>query len=169
MELTHINVELKNALLDSLKWLFRRKDLGVIIGWSALVSIILLYDFHFFHQENPFTIGAYGSPTFTDFDKLILAIMGLVAGFILPDIKKLIYSYFTSMILIFCLGVTAVFAYIWYVFQLGQVFQTTPFGWETAFFSAIVKVFSFMIPIGILFSLMGVVTGSVLSLFIKYM
>ncbi len=168
MELTHINVGLKNALLDSLKWLFGRKDLGVILGWSALVSIILLYDFHFFHQENPFTMGVYGSPSFTDFDKLILAIMGLVAGFILPDIKKLIYSYFTSMILIFCVGVAAVFTYIWYVFQLGQVFQTIPFGWETAFFSAIVKVFSFMIPVGILFSLMGVVTGSVLSLFIKY-
>lgn len=168
VELTRINVGPKITLLGSLKRLVRRKDLGVVFGWTALVSIILLYNFHSFHQENPFTIGAFGSPAFTDFDKLVLVVMGFVVGFILPDIKKLIYGYFTSMTLTFCVGVATVFAYIWYMFQLGRIFQTIPFGWETALFSAIVKVFGFMIPIGILFSLVGVVTGNVLSLFIRY-
>jgi hypothetical protein len=156
------------TLVHNMKRRVKRKDLAVVFGWSALVSMILLYNFHSFHQENPFTMGAYGSPSFTDLDKLTLLITGFVVGFILPDIKKLIYGYFTSMTLAFFIGVGAVFTYIWYIFQLGQIFQGIPFGWETALFSAIVKVFGFMIPIGVLFSLMGIVTGNVLSLSTKY-
>lgn len=113
-------------------------------------------------------MGAYGSPAFTDFDRLVLLIMGFGVVFLLPDIKKLIYGYFASMTFAFIIGVISVFVYIWYICQLGLVFQGIPFGWETALFSAIVKVVGFMIPIGTIFSLMGVVTGNVVSLFTKY-
>jgi len=168
VELTHISVKPKIALLDNIKRSVGKKELGVIFGWSALVATILLCNFHSFHQYNPFTMGAYGSPAFTDFDRLILLIMGFGIGFLLPDIKKLVCGYFTSMTFAFIIGVISVFVYIWYIFQLGLVFQDIPFGWETALFSAIVKVIGFMIPIGTIFSLMGVVTGNVVSLFMKY-
>jgi hypothetical protein len=155
-------------LLAGIKRSLRKKELGVILGWSALVATILFYEFHSFYQHNPFTMGAYGSPAFTDIDRLALLIMGFAVGFLLPDIKKLVYSYFASMTFVFTVGVISIFAYIWYIFQLGLAFQDIPFGWEIALFSAIAKVIGFMIPIGAVFSLMGVVTGNVVSLITKY-
>jgi len=168
VELTHISIRPKIALLGNIKRSVGKKELGVIFGWSVLVATVLLYNFHSFHQHNAFTTGAYGSPAFTDFDRLVLLIMGFSVGFLLPDIRKLIYGYFVSMTFAFIMGVISVFAYVWFIFQLGLAFQNIPFGWETVLFSAIVKVFGFMIPIGMVFSLMGVVTGNVVSFFTKY-
>jgi len=165
--LTHISLRPK-VTLSSIRKSFGKKELGVILGWSALVAAILLYNFHSFHQHNPFTTVAYGSPAFTDLDRLTLLVTGFVVGFLLPDVKKLAYGYFASMTLVFVVGVVSVFAYIWCIFQLGLVFQDIPFGWEIALFTAIVKVIGFMIPIGAVFSLMGVLTGNVVSFFTKY-
>ena len=94
--------------------------------------------------------------------------MGFVVGVVLPDIKKLTCGYVASMAFAFIVGVLSVFAYIWFVFQLGLVFQDVPFGWEFALFTALVKVIGFMIPIGAVFSLIGVLTGNVVSFFTKY-
>lgn len=154
--------------MGSLRRSVGKKELGVVLGWSALVAAILLYNFHSFHQSNHFTTTAYGSPAFTDLDRIALLVMGFVAGFLLSDVKKLAYGYFTSMAFVFIVGVVSVFVYIWFVFQLGLVFQDIPFGWEIALFTAIVKVLGFMIPIGAVFSLMGVLTGNVVSFFTKY-
>jgi len=166
--LTHISLRPTTALLGSIRRSVGRKELGVIFGWSALVATLLLYNFHSFYQHNAFTTAAYGSPAFTDLERLALLIMGFVVGVLLPDIKKLTYGYFASMAFAFIVGVVTVFAYIWYIFQLGLVFQDIPFGWEIALFTALVKVIGFMMPIGAVFSLMGVLTGNIVSFFTRY-
>jgi hypothetical protein len=145
-----------------------KKEAGVILGWSALVVALLLYNFHSFHQYNRFTTVAYGSPTFTDLDRLALLVMGFVVGVLLSDVKKLTYGYFASMAFAFAVSVVIVFAYIWYVFQLGLFFQGVAYGWEVLLLTALVKVAAFMVPIGAVFSLMGVLTGGMMSLFAKY-
>ena len=146
----------------------RRRDVGLIVAWSILMSTIILYNFNAFHVENPFTMGAFGSPTFTLLERLVVLVMGFVVGFMLSDVKRLVYGYFASMAMTYFIGVISVFLYIWFIVNLGPVFEVIPFGWETVLFTAIIKVFGFMIPIGIIFSLMGVVTGNLLAIFSKY-
>lgn len=146
----------------------RRRDVGLIVAWSVLVSAIILYNFNAYHVQHPFTMGAFGSPTFTNLERIVVLVTGFVVGFMFSDAKRLVYSYFTSMAMAYFIGVISVFLYIWFVLNLGPVFQDIPFGWETVLFTAIIKVFGFMIPLGIIFSLMGVVTGNLLSIFYKY-
>ena len=146
----------------------RRRDVGLTVVWSILISAIILYNFNAYHVEQPFTMVAFGSPTFTLLERLVVLVTGFVVGFMFSDVKRLVYSYFTSMAMTYFIGVISVFLYIWFVLNLGPVFQDIPFGWETVLFTAIIKVFGFMIPLGIIFSLMGVVTGNLLSIFYKY-
>lgn len=154
--------------LRSLTVTIRKRDVGLIVAWSILISVIILYNFNAYHVENPFTMGAYGSPTFTNLERIVVLVMGFLVGFILTDIKQMVYCYFTSMAVTYFFGVISVFLYIWFVLNLGPVFQDIPFGWETVLFTAIVKVYGFMIPLGVIFSLMGIITGNLLSVFSKY-
>ena len=149
--------------------LFRRKlEIGVVIIWSVIISIMLVYNFHSFYLENPFTMSAYLSPAFTILERLIIVAISLVATLIISDVKRVVYGFFTSTILILIIGILSLFVYIWSVFQLGLVFQDIPFGWETALFTALIKVVGFMIPIGFTFSLIGVVVGTIVSFLYKY-
>ena len=149
--------------------LFRRKlEIGVVIIWSVIISIMLVYNFHSFYLENPFTMSAYLSPAFTILERLIIVAISLVATLIISDVKRVVYWFFTSTILILIIVILSLFVYIWSVFQLGLVFQEIPFGWETALFTALIKVVGFMIPIGFTFSLIGVVVGTIVSFLYKY-
>ena len=155
--------------LRSLTEIIWRRDVGLIVAWSILISAIILYNFNAFHVENPFTMGGgFGSPSFTLLERLVVLVAGFVVGFMLSDVKRLVYGYFTCMVMTYFIGVISLFLYIWFILNLGPVFQDIPFGWETVLFSAVSKVFGFMIPIGIIFSLMGVVTGNMLAIFSKY-
>jgi hypothetical protein len=148
---------------------YRRKwDVGVVFIWSFLISIMLIYNFHSFHQENPFTMSSYGSPGFSPFERIAIVILSLVATLLISDIKRVVYGYFMSMALSFIISTLLVFIYIWSVFHLGLAFQEIPFGWEIAFFSSLTKVFGFIVPIGITFSLIGVVVGTLVSFLYKY-
>lgn len=146
----------------------RKLEVGVVIIWSVITSIMIVNNFHSFYLQNPFTMSAYLSPAFTIIERVIIAIISLVATIIISDVKRVVYGFFTSTILIFIIGILSLFIYIWSVFQLGLVFQDIPFGWETALFTALIKVVGFMIPIGFIFSLIGVVVGTVVSFLYKY-
>jgi hypothetical protein len=93
--------------------------------------------------------------------------VGLVATLIISDIKRVIIGYFTSMALIYIISTLAVFVYIWSVRELGLALGEIPYGWEIALFSAVVKVFGFMVPMGFIFSLMGAVAGTVVSFMVR--
>ena len=109
--------------------LFRRKlEVGVVIIWSVIISIMLVYNFHSFYLKNPFTMSAYLSPAFTILERLIIVAISLAATLIISDVKRVVYGFFTSIILILIIGILSLFVYIWSVFQLGLVFQDIPFG-----------------------------------------
>lgn len=149
--------------------LYKRKlDVGVVVIWSVLISIMLIYNFHSFYLENQFTIAAYQSPAFANIERLVIAIVGFVATLTISDVKRTVYSYFMAMALVFIISVLSVFAYIWSVLQIGLALQEISFGWEVALLSAVIKVFGFMFPIGFIFSLIGVVAGTSISFLYKY-
>ena len=154
--------------LRSLTAIIWRRDVGLIVAWSILISVIILNNFNTYHVENPFTMGAWGSPTFTYLERVVVLVMGFLVGFMLSDVKQMVSCYFMSMAVTYFVGVISVFLYIWFVLNLGPVFQDIPFGWETVLFTAIIKVFGFMIPLGVIFSLMGIITGNLLGIFSKY-
>lgn len=168
MALTRISLQPRTPWFDILRRIAGKKDVGVILGWAALVTLLLLYNFHTFHQQHPFTTIAYGSPTFTDLERLALLVAGFVVSVLLPDVKKLTYGYFAAMAFACLIGAATIFAYGWYIFQPGLIFHNLSFGWEVVLLAAVVKVAAFMIPIGAVFSLLGVLTGSVVALVIRY-
>lgn len=146
----------------------RKRETMVTIAWALAISTIIMITFHLFHIENPLTQSTYGSPMFSDFDKLFLAVMGLVVGFFMTDVKRLVYGYFASMVTAYILSVIYIYVYIWFTLQLGLVLSTIPFGWETAVHIAIVKVFGFMFPVGIAFSFIGAVAGNTTKALLGY-
>jgi hypothetical protein len=148
--------------------LYQRKiDVGVVLVWSVSMSVMLMLNFLTFYQVEQFTMAAWNSPAFAPIEIIILAIVGLIATIIISDVKRVIFGYFTSMALIYIISTLAVFVYIWSVRELGLALGEIPYGWEIALFSAVVKVFGFMFPIGFIFSLIGVVAGTVISFVVR--
>lgn len=153
---------LRRRLVDSLR---RRKiDLVVILAWSFAVSLVLIKTYNIFYAESflsqrQIAYLSYKGPTFTELDLLILAATSLVVALMLTDIRSVIYGFFTTIIGSFTISSVYVFAYIWFVLEYARSHGSIPWGWEDAAFLAIVNVFRFIFPMGILCCLMGITLG----------
>lgn len=146
----------------------RKGEVVVTIVWALAISAVIIIGFYLFHMENPFTSRSYGSAKFSDFDKLLLVVLGFVAGFCMTDVKCLVYGYFASMTVAYIISVIYVYFFMWFTLQLGLVLSSIPFGWETALHMAIVKVSMFMFPVGVGFSFIGVATGNMIRALLGY-
>jgi len=150
-------------LIDVLKR--RRIDIAVIIGWSIAIALLIIRTYLIFYAESVrlshYRIAYlyYEGPTFTGLDHLLLIAISFFAGVILTDIKSIIYGFFTTIFLSSALATAYVFAYIWFELEYVRTLSHLPFGWEDAVFLAIVNVFRFMFPLGILFTFLGIIIG----------
>jgi len=146
-------------------FLERRKiNLIVILAWSFAVSLVLIKTYNIFYAESflsqrQIAYLSYKGPTFTELDLLILAATSLVVTIMLTDIRSIIYGFFTTILGAFTISSIYVFAYIWFVLDFVGSHGAIPWGWEDAAFLAIVNVFRFIFPMGILFCLMGITLG----------
>ncbi|MCK4477705.1 hypothetical protein KAU88_04165 [Candidatus Bathyarchaeota archaeon] len=150
-----------------------KKDIAIIIVWTIVISLILIKTHQFFYLDNEqFSVYKipylqYAGPTFTEFDRLLLLATSFLVGIILVDIKNIVYGYFASMFLSSLIAVVYVFIYIWFTLGLVETLSRLPFGWELALFFGIANVFRFMIPAGMLFCLIGVLTGNIIRTMLK--
>ncbi len=150
-------------LIDVLKR--RRIDIAVIIGWSIAIALLIIRTYQIFYAEsillsyNRIAYLSYEGPTFTVPDQLLLMAISFFTGIILTDIKSVIYGFFTTIFLSSALATGYVFTYIWFVLEYERTLSHLPFGWEDAVFLAMVNVFRFMFPMGILFTFLGITIG----------
>ena len=145
----------------------RRRDVLLTIAWAtAVTSIIIathrtfyLTDVVFSHYKIPYL--SYMGPAFSDLAKVFLIVVGVVIGAFLTDIKRLIYSYFITMLLSSSIAVVYVYVFIWASLGLGVNLSQIAFGWELAVWWAVVNVLRIMVPHGVILSFLGVVFGTI--------
>jgi hypothetical protein len=150
-------------LIDVLKR--RRIDIAVIIGWSIAIALLIIRTYQIFYAESirlsfyKVAYLSYEGPTFTIPDQLLIAAVSFIAGIILTDIKSVIYGFFTTIFLSSALATAYVFNYIWFNLEYVRMLSHLAFGWEEAVFLAMVNVFRFVFPYGVLFSFLGITIG----------
>lgn len=143
----------------------RRIDIAVIIAWSVAVALLIINTYNNFYAESillsyhKIAYLPYEGPTFTGVDLLLLAAISFFAGIVLTDVKSIIYGFFTNIFLSFTLASAYVFTYIWFVLEYERSLSQIAFGWEDAAFLAMVNVFRFVFPMGILFCFLGITIG----------
>jgi hypothetical protein len=151
----------------------RKKDIALILAWSVVIALILIKTYQFFYWENEqFSVYKvpylhYKGPVFSDLDRVLLLATSFLATLFLSDPKSVVYGFFVSTILSSLIAVIYLFLYIWFVLDLGVLLSTIPFGWEWVLFLAIINVFRFMFPIGIVFCLIGVTVGSLTKMVLR--
>lgn len=143
----------------------KKKDILVVMGWTALIAFITIEVFWLRYLEVPrlalynviFT--KYEAPAPQLVDVLILFVASLVVPFFVSTVKDLVYGFIASLFLSFFIGVAYVFWYIWYFQGWGAFFSTGPFDWEIPLFFAILNVFRIMFPTVLATCLVGAVIG----------
>jgi hypothetical protein len=146
-----------------------KRSISVVLGWTATITLIIIATHQSFYiTEKAFSTYkipylTYKGPIFTDLGNLLLLVAGAIAGILIADVKTMIYGYFAAMFLSFSSALIYVFLYIWYPLELGSVLSEIPFGWELALFMAFGNVFRFLIPFGLVFSLLGLLAGNFLK------
>jgi len=145
-----------------------KKTILVILGWSALISLLAIKSYWLFYIQN---VGFYYSkityrygqgPGFTFIDAaLIMGLSFLIGGFF-ADAKTLVWTYVVSICLAFLAIVAYIFSYIWFVLDYGTPLSLVAFGWEEIFLLAIMNALRFIFPWGMFLSLVGLVVGSFL-------
>lgn len=146
-----------------------KRSVAVVLGWTTVIALIVIATHQSFYlAEEEFSIYKipyvhYKGAAFTDLGILLLLIAGFVAGTLIGDIKAMIYGYFATMFLSFSIALLYIFLYIWYPLEVGTALAGIPFAWELALFMAFANVLRFLVPFGVLFSLIGLVAGNFLK------
>lgn len=152
----------------------RRRDITIITLWTVVLVLVIIKTHQVFYltserfQRYEIPYLQHVGPRFDGYDITIIIIAGFLAGFFLIDVKNVVYGYFASMLLTSVVSTFYVFIYIWSILGWGGFWSMIDFGWEYALFQAFLNVTRFMFPLGILFSLVGVVTGSVIRNWVSF-
>ncbi len=143
----------------------KKKDILIVMGWTALMAFITIEVFWLKYQEVPrltrynIIFAQYEAPAPQLVDVLILLVASLVFPFFISTVKDLVYGFIASLFLSFSIGVAYVFLYIWYIQEWGALFATGPFDWEIPLFFAILNVFRIMFPTVLATCLIGAMIG----------
>ena len=153
----------------------RRRDIAIVTLWTVILVLLMIKTHQsFYWASERFQRGIpylqHVGPRFDGFDITIIIIVGFFAGFFLIDVKNVVYGYFTSMLSATITSTLYVFIYIWTVLGWGAFWAGAQidFGWEYSLFQAFLNVTRFMFPIGIGFSLVAVISGSLIRNWVSY-
>ena len=160
------------ALFENIKPMYgwiQKKNILIILGWSALISFLAIKSFWLFYLQNVkfynlrITFRYGEGPGFTEIDAILIIAMSFLVSMLYADAKKLVWTYVTSIALSFVAIATYIFYYMWYVLDYASPLCLTPFGWEEILLLAIMNALRFMFPWGVFISLIGLITGSFLK------
>ena len=152
----------------------RRRDIAVVTSWTVILVLLIIKTHQGFYttsdrfQRYEIPYLQHVGPRFDGFDITIIIIVAFSAGFFLIDVKNVVYGYFASMLSASITSTLYVFIYIWSVLRWGEFWSRIDFGWEYSLFQAFLNVTRFMFPIGIGFSLVGVILGSLIRNWVSY-
>jgi hypothetical protein len=156
----------------------RRRVIGITVGWSALVALVMILAYWLVFVGNPWLI-SQGAAVSSNYppqlglgDYAVVFLASLAAGAIISDLEAVVYSYFVSVILSFAFALTYISLFMWYIVGVGGSLTITTAGID--FFglvqatvqTALSIVFSMMIVIA-MFCLLGVFLGAFLGSYLQ--
>jgi len=149
-----------------------KKDIAIVVGWVIATVLILVRSHLAFYIENPGyfahkVVETYYGLVFSDFDRLLLVVASFLVGIVLVDVKKMVFGYFTAMILSFSIALTYIFFFNWVILDLAKGYSQIYYGWEWVLFASFRTVFRFMLPTGIIFCLLGVIAGNFIRVMLQ--
>jgi len=144
----------------------RKADLLFVLLWSIIFSVVVIKVYlaaylrilRLSYFQIPFA--SYDGPAPDILDMLIIAVISLIAGFFLHDIKDMLFGYVATVSLAFIVGVAFVSFYIWGPLGWGELFSLGPYEWEWALLLAVWNVFRIMFPLLVAISLISVIIGA---------
>ncbi|UCD96175.1 MAG: hypothetical protein JSV35_06685 [Candidatus Bathyarchaeota archaeon] len=145
----------------------RRRDVLLTLAWITAVTVLIIAthrtfyitDIRFATYNIPYL--SYLGPAFSELALLALIMVGIIVGTFLSDMKRLVYSYFMTMISSSVLAGVYVYLFIWFHLGFEANLSQIAFGWELAIWWSVVNVFKIMVPNGVILSFLGVVIGTV--------
>jgi len=159
------------STLEKLKkipgWIRDNKiDVLVVVGWVVTVTLIVSRAYWLFYGylnvKYPTVIYCgWEAPSLSGIDLLLLLASSFIAGIILSDISQIIYGYVISMLLSSSITIISIVLYRWFI--QGGVFTLVPYGWESLIYYVFMNIFWMMLPMGILWSFLGVLLGGLLK------
>lgn len=154
-----------------------KKEILVVVAWSIAIALIFVRTHQYqYSQIQRYTVEkqmripfvwAYQATIYTELDILLLVATSFMVGIFLEEVKTLVYCHFAALFLSFSIGVVYVFLYVLYRLEIGAILAQTSYGWEWVFWFALINILRFMIPFGILFTLLGVVSGNFARFLLK--
>lgn len=150
----------------------RRKDVLIVILWTIAISLImikthiLLYQTPMFRAYKPAFV-QYRPPSLEVLDILILAMMSIAVTILFSDVKPIVYGFAASLCLSFIIALTYASLFIWYVLDWQAHLSQDPFGWEVAMYVGFLNTFYIMFPWVIGSSVIGLVVGVLVRVWIK--
>jgi len=137
----------------------------VVTLWTAIIAFTIIEVFLLKYETTvrlkryDIIYAKYDAPGLHVLDALVLVVASLMISLLVYNPIDLVYSYLASIFLSFCIGVLAVFLYIWFVQGYGAYFSQNPFDWEIPLHFAILNVFRMMFPSVVATCLIGVAIG----------
>ena len=145
----------------------RKRDIVVVICWSIAVTLLIMKSYTIYYVQNPNHINLYYvAPIFTALDRVLLVVLGFLVGMMLTDVKSLVLGYFSSMLISYISGMVFVSLYHW-ANRGYEAFFLIDWGWEYIVSFSLVQIWRFMIPIGFVFCLIGLVVGNATRIFVN--
>jgi hypothetical protein len=148
----------------------RRKDILVVILWTAAISLIMIKAYMLFYLHSPlgqeFWV-VYDWPGLEWYDMVILTVLSIACTMILSDAESIVYGFAASLILSFIISVTYVSIFIWYVVGAEPFFSQVTYGWEYVLYAGFWNVFFVMVPWIIGTSAIGLVIGILIRAWTK--
>jgi hypothetical protein len=144
-----------------------KRDLFLIGLWTIALALIIIRTHQQFYIDHPEIAArgvgflSYAGPTFSEVELAIVLLVSALVSFFLVSVRSVIYGYFAAIVFSCSAATVYIYLYNWYVLELANVFAELAYGWEWVLFMAIINIFRYVFPIGITFSLIGTVLGTV--------
>jgi hypothetical protein len=152
----------------------RRNDIVLVMLWAALMAFTVIKTYWVSYNTRGRLI--YIKPAYPGYDLsgcdpldlFLVAVAGIVAGIFLSEVKEMVFGYVVAILSAFMISVMYVSLYVWYVLDLGPMFNALAYGWEWVVFIAASIVFALMFPWIMCICLVGLAVGVFLRTWIGW-
>lgn len=148
-----------------------KKEVMFTTFWIAIVSAVVIISYYSIYLtsvwgywKTAFSVSPWEGPSIGVIGVIVLAIISVVAGYIISDSRSLIFAYSLTIIISFLIAVAFSFCYIWLVLNYPVfVFE---YEWEYYLYMAVVNIFRMFVPTALFTCLFGAALGSIMRVLI---
>ncbi len=148
-----------------------KKEVMFTTFWIAIVSTVVIISYYSIYLtttwgywKTAFSVSPWEGPSIGVIGVIVLAIISVVAGYIISDSRSLIFAYSLTIIISFLIAVAFSFCYIWLV--LNYPVFALEYEWEYYLYMAVINIFRMFVPTALFTCLFGVALGSIMRVLI---